>query len=114
MVVPRCSSRLKPFPLSSISMHAKKSQVANYLSNVLGRDIKHIDVSAEELAVEMQTSGIEEDFARLLAQLDTVVREEKEERLGGDFERLLGRKAVKFVDWVEKCKERGIWERVQV
>ncbi|TVY68925.1 Agroclavine dehydrogenase, partial [Lachnellula suecica] len=59
------------------------SEVAELMSEKLGREIKHVDISERELAEGMKGFGIPGDYADMLAQLDTAIREGKEERLNG-------------------------------
>jgi festuclavine dehydrogenase len=90
--------------------HANWSiQVAEFLTNKLGRKITHVKLREEELAEAMTSFGIPEDYAKVLAQLDTAIKNGDEERLNSVILDVTGREPKRFQDFVEKCVESGVW-----
>ncbi len=53
--------------------------------------------------------GIPDDYARLLAQLDTAIKDGAEERLNSVILEVTGRAPRRFEDFVAKCVESGVW-----
>jgi festuclavine dehydrogenase len=84
-------------------------EVAKMISEKLGREIKHVVISEEEMAKAMVGFGVKEDYARMLAGLDTAIREGREERLGDAVLKVTGREPKKLGTFVDECVQRGIW-----
>jgi festuclavine dehydrogenase len=55
------------------------------------------------------TSFLPEEYARLLAQLDTAIKNGAEERLNSVVLDVAGREPIRFQDFVDRCVESGIW-----
>jgi festuclavine dehydrogenase len=68
-----------------------------------------VKISEDELAEGMASYGIPDDYARLLAQLDTAIKNGAEERLNSVVLDVTGRVPRKFEDFVESCVEKGVW-----
>lgn len=66
-------------------------------------------ISEEEMAKAMMGFGIGEDYARMLAGLDTAIREGKEDRLNGVVKDVTGEEPKKLEVFVDECVGRGIW-----
>jgi hypothetical protein len=79
------------------------------LSERLGREITHTVISEEEMAKAMVGFGIAEDYAGMLAGLDTAIKEGKEERINGVVREVTGREPKKLGVFVDECVQRGIW-----
>lgn len=89
-------------------------QVAAILTRKLGRKITHVNISEDELAAGMTSFGIPDDYARLLAQLDTAVKKGAEERLNSVVLDVTGRHPRSFQDFVVECIENGVWLKKQI
>ena len=57
----------------------------------------------------MTSFGIPDDYARLLAQLDTAIKNGAEERLNSVILDVTGREPRTFREFVEECVESGVW-----
>lgn len=68
-------------------------------------------VTEEQIARDMMKSGLDEDFACCLAQLDTAVKEGKEERLNDVVSRITGRDPKRLEAYIQECVERGVWAK---
>ncbi len=66
-------------------------------------------ISEDELAEQMASFGIPDDYGRLLAKLDTAIKNGAEERLNSVVSDVTGREAKSFEDFVRSCIERGVW-----
>jgi len=82
--------------------------VAEILTQKLERKITHLSVTEEILAAGM-SQFLPEEYARLLAQLDTAIKNGVEERLNSVVLDVTGRKPRRFRDFVELCVESGVW-----
>ncbi|RDW58839.1 hypothetical protein BP6252_13315 [Coleophoma cylindrospora] len=85
--------------------------VSEILSDALGRKISHEDITEAELAAGMCEAGLPEDYAIVLAQLDTAIREGAEARTNDVLPRLLGRPPILFEEYVKGCVSEGVWDR---
>lgn len=86
------------------------SDVAAGLSRVLGRRIAHVDLAEAELARRYHEGyGIPEQYANILAGMDTGIRNGAEEHnsLGGDVLEVTGCPPRGFADFVEE--NRDLW-----
>jgi len=84
---------------------------AALLTTKLGREITHIKISEDDLAKGMTSFGIPADYAKLLAELDTTIKNGNEERLNSVILDVTGHQPRKLEDFVEKCAESGVWAR---
>ncbi len=82
-------------------------KVAAILSEVLGREIKHVKLTQAELAERMQSLGMPADYANMLSSMDTMVAKGSEERLNDVVLKLTGKSPRKFRDFAEANK--GCW-----
>lgn len=83
--------------------------VAEILTKKLGREITHVKLTEDELADAMTNFGIPGDYASLLAQLDTAIKNGEEERLNSVILDVTGREPIRFQEFVERCVEKGVW-----
>lgn len=84
-------------------------EVASLLSEKLGRKITHVVISEEDMVKAMTGYGMGEDYARMLAGLDTAIREGKEDRLNGVVKEVTGKEPKRLEVFVDECVGRGIW-----
>jgi festuclavine dehydrogenase len=88
------------------------TQVAALLSAKLGRKITLVNITEDEAASAMIAAwGLPGDYARILAQLDTAIKNGEEERLNDVVLQVTGRKPKTFEEFVNECVEKGVWEQ---
>ncbi|TGO82573.1 hypothetical protein BPOR_0802g00010 [Botrytis porri] len=80
------------------------------LTDVLEREIIHVDVEEEEIVKGMVDGGVEEGLAGVLGELDSAVKRGEEAWLGGDLEGIIGRRAKGVREFVEGCRKGGVWD----
>lgn len=78
------------------------------MSEKLGRVIRHVDVSEQELVQGVQ-AFMPLDYARMLAGLDTAIREGKEERVNDVVKRVTGREPKTLGELVDEGVRDGVW-----
>ena len=107
-------TRLALLNLITRTTHANVPiQVAELLTNKLGRKITHVKLSEAQLAEAMSSFGIPIDYAKLLAQLDTVIKNGEEEKLNSVILDITGHEPTRFHDFVKRCVESGVWVKEQ-
>ena len=57
----------------------------------------------------MQSFGVPEDYARVLAELDTNIKKGKEEISNDTVLKVTGIAPKTFADFVEECVRNGVW-----
>ncbi len=67
-------------------------------------------ISEEEFATGMANS-MPEDYAKMLAELETVIKNGGEERLNDVVLKVTGRKPKRLEDFVDECMKKGIWDK---
>ncbi|KDN70634.1 putative AFUA_2G17970 family ergot alkaloid biosynthesis protein [Colletotrichum sublineola] len=82
-------------------------QIAEILSDVLGRKIVHKNLSALELVERFTSQGMPQDYAEMMAGLDTAIKEGSENRTNSVVLAVTGKQPRKFRDTAEKYK--GVW-----
>jgi uncharacterized protein YbjT (DUF2867 family) len=70
--------------------------IANELSNVLGRTISHINLSPSDLKNGMLAAGTPEWYADMLLDLERHYREQRAGVITGDIKAVIGRDPIKF------------------
>ncbi|KAH8663397.1 fungal-specific transcription factor domain-containing protein [Tricladium varicosporioides] len=83
--------------------------VAQMLTKKLGREVSHVNISEAQLAEGMAGFGIAPEYARMLAELDTYIKEGKEANLNGDVEKVTGRQPKKLETFLDECIAKGVW-----
>ncbi len=68
-------------------------------------------ISEDELAVAMEGYGVPAAYSRVLAQLDTAIRNGEEDRTNDVVEEVTGRKPKGFEEFVDDYVRRGVWEK---
>jgi festuclavine dehydrogenase len=79
------------------------------ITNALGRKISHVRITEGESAEILYGLGIPDDYARILAQLDTYIAEGKEEIQNDVVFHVTGKQPVRFEDFIQECVAKGIW-----
>jgi festuclavine dehydrogenase len=85
-------------------------QIAELFTKALRRKITHVKVTEAQLATGME-AFMPGDYARMLAALDTAIKEGKEDRLNDVVEKVTGRPPKKFEVYLGECVARGVWDR---
>ena len=67
-------------------------------------------ITEEQLAKTME-QFIPDDFARMLAALDTAIKDGKENRLNDVVLKVTGRPPKKFKVYLGECMAKGIWDK---
>jgi len=78
----------------------------------VGKDIKYQDVSLESYHSMMQAAGVPADYIWLINYLfEEVLSKEKNQEISADVEKVLGRKATDFREYVQNTIRTGIWNQ---
>ncbi|KAI1478846.1 putative ergot alkaloid A [Daldinia eschscholtzii] len=83
------------------------SDVATILSSTLRREITHVNLSEEELVKLFESTGMPVEDARMLAEMDSMVKNGVEERLNHVVEEVTGTPPVSFKDFA--VRNRSAW-----
>jgi hypothetical protein len=84
-------------------------QIAHTLSRVLNRKITHVNVSEEELGVQIRAYGFADDYAKMVARLDTTIGEQKEDSLNNVVLNVTGKEPKSFEEFARDVK--ACWKR---
>lgn len=79
--------------------------VARMLTETRGRTVRHVRLSAAELAQRFETYGLPASYASTLAALDREIAEGSEDRVTNEVERWTGRKPNDFQTFLAASKE---------
>jgi uncharacterized protein YbjT (DUF2867 family) len=82
-------------------------QIASILSDVLGRRIVHVDLTAEGLEKRLQSFGMPEDYSRMMSALDIAIKNGTEDRTNDVVLAVTGSAPTKFKDFAESVKD--VW-----
>jgi festuclavine dehydrogenase len=83
-------------------------QVAHHLTRNLGRRITHVNITEDELAAGM-SAFMPKEYASMLAQLDTAIKNGVEDKLNNVVEKVTGKKPRRFEDYLNECLQNGVW-----
>ncbi|KAL9609667.1 MAG: hypothetical protein Q9167_005576 [Letrouitia subvulpina] len=83
-------------------------QLAEILSEVLGRNIQHENYTEEQLAARYIKAGMPESYAKMLSNLDTQVSNGLQNKLNDVVEVLTGRPPKSFKTFV--VENKSVWE----
>jgi hypothetical protein len=72
--------------------------------------ITHVKISEEQMAATME-QFMPSDYAKMLAGLDTAIKEGKEDRLSDVVLNVTGRPPKKFEVYLGECVPRGVWDK---
>ena len=82
-------------------------QAAKILSDALGREITHVNLSKQQLQEGMVSAGLPQDYAEVLASLSSDAAHGSEERLSPAAKDITGKEPVTFRDFVARNKH--VW-----
>ena len=68
-------------------------------------------ITEDEAAAALITWGIPEDYAKVLAQLDTAIKEGQEERVNDIVMNVTGKAPVSLEAFISVCLAKGVWDR---
>lgn len=80
-------------------------EVADRITAVAQRPVRHCRLSVEELAVRYTGFGIPEHYANALARMDDAISHGSEDRTTTEVEQVTGRKPTKLTDFLATHKE---------
>ncbi len=87
-------------------------EVAEEVSKGTGRKISYQAVSMEEYNGMMKAQGLPDDYIWLFDYLfREVLGNEKNQIVSNDVEKVLGRKAIDFSDFVQRMASAGVWNQ---
>ncbi|KAI1801858.1 putative ergot alkaloid A [Daldinia bambusicola] len=82
--------------------------VAEILTSVLQRKITHMNLSEKELAKMLECTGMPAEDAKMLADMDGLIRNGAEDRLNDVVEEVTGTRPVSFIDFAIRNREAWI------
>lgn len=92
-----------PGPRSRLT-YKPSSQLAEILTEVLGKPIAHVNWTEDQVRERFVRIGLNEGYAKLLAGLDTRIKEGAEEKHNDVVEKVTGRKPKTFREFAEEKK----------
>ncbi|MEM7381277.1 MAG: NmrA family NAD(P)-binding protein [Bacteroidota bacterium] len=88
------------------------AQVVRTMSEGIGREIQYHPISLEEFKEGMKAAGLPDSYVWLFGYLfKEVLGNPDNQEVSHDVERVLGRKATDFAEYVEKTSKTGIWNQ---
>ena len=84
-------------------------EVADELSKVLGRVIRHVSLPAADLRAGMLAEGMPEAMADRMLDLERYFRENRARTITDDVKRVTGRAPKRFADYVRDTAATGVW-----
>ena len=84
-------------------------EVADELSKVLGRVIRHVSLPAADLRAGMLAEGMPEAIADRMLDLERYFREDRASTITDDVKRVTGRAPRRFADYVRETAATGVW-----
>lgn len=87
-------------------------QITEEISKGTGREIRFNSISTDEYTKMLQKYQVPEDYIWLINYLFTEVLVDKNSSIKGDIEKVLGRNATSFAEYVQKTAITGIWNPV--
>lgn len=83
-------------------------EIAAKLSNHLGREITHVNLTGEQRIQRLMSVGMPEHYAKFLTSLEVSARNGDENRMNDAVERVTGRPPQTFDEFTQQCK--AAWE----
>lgn len=81
------------------------AQIAGLFTKAMGREIRFVNLPAEQLKPAMVAAGLPEWTADAVLDLQRLYREDKAATVTDDVERILGRKPISYADFLEDHKK---------
>jgi len=87
-------------------------EVVAAMAEGIGKEIQYIPISIEEFKAGMKAAGLPDSYVWLFGYLfKEVLGNPENQDISHDMERVLGRKATDFTEYVEKTVKTGIWDQ---
>ena len=87
-------------------------EVVEVMSAGIGREVKYLPVSIDEFKGGMKAAGLPDSYIWLFGYLfEEVLGNPENQEVSADVERVLGRTATDFKEYVEKTKATGVWDQ---
>jgi festuclavine dehydrogenase len=86
-------------------------QIADFFTKALGRTIINVKITEDQVSAGMEQWGIPPNYARMLAGLDTAIKDGKENRLNDVVLKVTGHPLKKFEVYLRECTTRGVWDK---
>ncbi|MEO9484105.1 MAG: NmrA family NAD(P)-binding protein [Ekhidna sp.] len=87
-------------------------EVVRIMAEEIGRDIQYIPISIEEFKEGMKAAGLPDSYVWLFGYLfKEVLGNADNQVVSDDVERVLGRKAIDFKEYVESTMATGVWNQ---
>ncbi|NAS12176.1 NmrA family NAD(P)-binding protein [Poritiphilus flavus] len=88
------------------------AQLVEAMSEGIGRELQYHPISLEEFKEGMKAAGLPDSYVWLFGYLfKEVLGNPDNQEVSRDVERVLGRKATDFVEYVEKTVKTGVWNQ---
>ena len=88
------------------------SEVVAAMANGIGKEIKYVPITIDAFKGGMKSAGLPDSYVWLFGYLfEEVLGNPENQEVSDDVERVLGRKATDFKDYVEKTKATGVWNQ---
>ena len=84
-------------------------EVADELSKVMGRVIRHVSLPAADLRAGMLAGGMPEAIADRMLDLERYFREGRASAITDDVKRVTGRAPRRFAEYVRDTAATGVW-----
>jgi uncharacterized protein YbjT (DUF2867 family) len=92
----------------SMALTGELRQIADILTEVLGRKIVHVDLAPAELEERYQGFGVPGDYSKMLTAMDTSIKFGAENRTNDVILAVTGSAPRRFRDFAESAK--GVWQ----
>lgn len=87
-------------------------QIVKIMEQAIGRNIQYIPISIEEFKAGMKAAGLPDSYVWLFGYLfKEVLGNPDNQAVSNDVERLLGRRATSFEEYVQKTVATGVWNQ---
>ncbi|MFY0593544.1 NmrA family NAD(P)-binding protein [Roseivirga sp.] len=87
-------------------------EVVATMAEGIGRDLQYIPISIEAFAEGMKGAGLPDSYIWLFSYLfEEVLGNPENQDVSHDIEKVLGRKATDFKEYVEKTVKTGVWSQ---
>ncbi len=87
-------------------------QVVSIIAQHTGRDLQFHPITMEQYNAGMKAAGVPDDYAWLINYLFTeVLGNQDNQTISHDFEKVTGRPATDFAEYVKKTAPTGVWNQ---
>lgn len=80
-------------------------QCADILTEVTGKKIVYVEVTAEQLVEKLKSSGMPEEYAKMLASMESLVKDGAEARMNDVVLRVTGKKPKSFREFAQENRD---------